>query len=374
MIRRLLLAVLATALPMTALVSTELASAPHAAAAADPIPAYWLVASDGGIFSFGGAPFYGSTGAIALNKPIVGMAATPDGGGYWLVASDGGIFAFGDAQFYGSLGGGGSSVRGMIVDPIARDYSLIQSSGGAVRFPAVASVSSLVGISNASEPSGYAPVANGALSGYAQTYVNDFDGTSLPAGWDAYSGTPGGDPGGQFGVAHVVVADGLLQLDTWQDPAYNNEWVTGGVCQCGHSQTYGAYFVRSRVTGPGPTQVELLWPAANVWPPEIDFNEARGTTGGTTATVHYGSSNQEVQRGLTIDITQWHTWGVVWTPTSIEYVVDGQIWGAVAGPSVIPDQAMTLDLQQQTWCASGWACPTAPQSMLVDWVAEYQPG
>ena len=25
------------------------------------------------------------------------MAATPDGNGYWLVASDGGIFTFGDA-------------------------------------------------------------------------------------------------------------------------------------------------------------------------------------------------------------------------------------------------------------------------------------
>ena len=66
---------------------------------------YWLVASDGGIFAFGDAGFYGSTGAMTLNKPIVGMAATPDGGGYWLVASDGGIFAFGDAGFYGSTGG-----------------------------------------------------------------------------------------------------------------------------------------------------------------------------------------------------------------------------------------------------------------------------
>ncbi len=53
---------------------------------------YWLVASDGGIFSFGNAVFHGSTGATPLNDPIVGMAATPDGGGYWLVASDGGIF------------------------------------------------------------------------------------------------------------------------------------------------------------------------------------------------------------------------------------------------------------------------------------------
>jgi len=66
---------------------------------------YWEVASDGGIFSFGDAQFYGSMGGHPLNKPIVGMATTPDGKGYWEVASDGGIFSFGDAQFYGSMGG-----------------------------------------------------------------------------------------------------------------------------------------------------------------------------------------------------------------------------------------------------------------------------
>ena len=66
--------------------------------------AYWLVASDGGIFSFGGAPFFGSTGAINLVRPIVGMAASPDGAGYRFVASDGGVFCFGKAQFYGSTG------------------------------------------------------------------------------------------------------------------------------------------------------------------------------------------------------------------------------------------------------------------------------
>jgi hypothetical protein len=64
---------------------------------------YWLVASDGGIFAFH-APFFGSTGGITLNKPIVGMALDPRTGGYWLVASDGGIFAF-HAPFYGSTGG-----------------------------------------------------------------------------------------------------------------------------------------------------------------------------------------------------------------------------------------------------------------------------
>jgi len=37
-----------------------------------------------------------------LNAPIVGIAATPDGHGYWLVAADGGVFTFGDAAFLGS--------------------------------------------------------------------------------------------------------------------------------------------------------------------------------------------------------------------------------------------------------------------------------
>ena len=65
---------------------------------------YWEVASDGGIFSCGDTTFYGSTGEIALNKPIVAMIHTVDGRGYWLVASDGGVFSFGDAAFYGSTG------------------------------------------------------------------------------------------------------------------------------------------------------------------------------------------------------------------------------------------------------------------------------
>jgi len=35
---------------------------------------YWLVAADGGIFSFH-TPFYGSTGGTTLRQPIVAMAS-----------------------------------------------------------------------------------------------------------------------------------------------------------------------------------------------------------------------------------------------------------------------------------------------------------
>ena len=81
-------------------------NAPIVGMAATPTGAgYWLVASDGGIFAFGTARFSGSTGAMHLNRPVVGMAPTADGAGYWLVAADGGIFTFGDAGFHGSAAG-----------------------------------------------------------------------------------------------------------------------------------------------------------------------------------------------------------------------------------------------------------------------------
>src|ERR1700676_4633181 len=42
---------------------------------------YWLAAADGGVFAQGTSDFYGSLGALHLNGPVVGMAATPDGKG-----------------------------------------------------------------------------------------------------------------------------------------------------------------------------------------------------------------------------------------------------------------------------------------------------
>src|SRR6478609_1131094 len=47
---------------------------------------YWTAASDGGVFSFGDAPFLGSVASFPLVEPVVGIAATPSGNGYWLVA------------------------------------------------------------------------------------------------------------------------------------------------------------------------------------------------------------------------------------------------------------------------------------------------
>jgi hypothetical protein len=111
---------------------------PIVGVAADPATGgYWLVASDGGVFAFD-APFDGSEGGHPLDRPVVGMAATPDGGGYWLVASDGGIFSFGDASFHGSEGGQplNAPVVGMAATPGGGGggYWLVASDGGVFGF------------------------------------------------------------------------------------------------------------------------------------------------------------------------------------------------------------------------------------------------
>ena len=63
------------------------------------------MASDGGIFNYGDAKFYGSSGSLQAQQARGGHGGHVDRP--WIlavVASDGGIFNYGDAKFNGSTG------------------------------------------------------------------------------------------------------------------------------------------------------------------------------------------------------------------------------------------------------------------------------
>jgi hypothetical protein len=136
---------------------------PPAPTPAPPTYGYWLVGSDGGIFTFGSAQFYGSTGSLRLQRPVVGISPTTNKGGYWLVASDGGVFAFGDAGYYGSIPGVGLSpagsglphslnapIVGMVPSADGGGYFMVASDGGVFAFGDARFVGSCPGIGGCS--------------------------------------------------------------------------------------------------------------------------------------------------------------------------------------------------------------------------------
>ncbi|MDQ3944680.1 MAG: DUF3152 domain-containing protein [Actinomycetota bacterium] len=95
---------------------------------------YWVTAGDGGVFAFGDAPFLGRPEG-PLNQPVVGIAASPSGQGYWLTAADGGVFAFGDAPFLGRPEGPlNEPVVGIAASPSGQGYWLAAADGGVFAF------------------------------------------------------------------------------------------------------------------------------------------------------------------------------------------------------------------------------------------------
>ncbi len=93
---------------------------------------YWLVASDGGMFTFGDAAYHGSVPGVlppgvGLNQPVVGLVTQADR--YLLVAADGGIFNFGDSDFLGSIPGlGASGIDAAVVLPSGGDVTAVMVS------------------------------------------------------------------------------------------------------------------------------------------------------------------------------------------------------------------------------------------------------
>ncbi len=189
---------------------------------------YWEVASDGGIFSFGDAAFYGSMGGRALNRPIVGLAATPDGGGYWEVASDGGIFSFGDAAFYGSMGGRALNrpIVGLAATPDGGGYWEVASDGGIFSFGDAAFYGSMGGRALNQPIVGIAPTLDG--NGYWEVAA---DGGLFSFGDAAFYGSMGARP-----LNRPIVA----MLGTPDSGGYWEVAADGGLFSFGDANFFGS--------------------------------------------------------------------------------------------------------------------------------------
>lgn len=100
------------------------------------------------------------------------MASTPDGRGYWMLARDGGLFTYGDASFYGSAFGHViGTAQSIVASPTGRGYWIQTTSGqifrfgdavwrGAVDHIGYCAAPTMVGLARSADGAGYFAVAN----------------------------------------------------------------------------------------------------------------------------------------------------------------------------------------------------------------------
>lgn len=235
-------------------------------------------------------------------------------------------------------------------------------------------------------PSGLAPLTSSGDARFPGSPVlsEDFTGTTLPSTFWPYAGKSGDtEEGGQVHVwwmpSHVyTVGDSMARLQTswegggtWPKPP-QSMLVNAGIGTVGKF-LYGAFFIRmQRFFNEGNDHViELLMPGGGVWPPEVDIREDGGSNYDVSATLHFAPNNQTIQDKLPgIDLTQWHTWGVMWSPGQLDYVLDGVIWDSVTSAEV-PNIAMWLGIQSEYEGPVLAVDPHLPQQVRVDWITVF---
>jgi hypothetical protein len=170
--------------------------------------------------------------------------------------------------------------------------------------------------------------------------------------WGKYEGQPTSTSYSTWSPSHVVASGGIAMLRGYRD---GGGYVTGGFMLNAVTQTYGKYVVRARFQRSTVVQhAMLLWPTSG-WPPEVDFSEGP-TTQGVMATAHWGASNSQQHAFKRVDMTQWHTYGVEWTPTRLLYTIDGRAWAAMTGAAV-PHQPMRLAIQTEATSPTSSSTP-----------------
>ncbi|HLM97084.1 MAG TPA: hypothetical protein VK283_12265, partial [Acidimicrobiales bacterium] len=252
---------------------------------------YWLVGSDGGIFTYGNATFHGSPGGTVLNKPIVGMAATPDGKGYWLVASDGGIFTYGDAAFHGSPGGTplDKPIVGMATLPASP--SAVSPNGGASN----GGSSTLGNATTGTPPTGTAT----QLVLTTQPGGSVAEGTSFTQPSvrieDQFGNTVNASASVTLGISSYSAGGGGSTQGSITGCAANPVTASGGV----------ATFSGCTITGSGAAGTYVLKATSSGLTTAVATNSVTVTAGSTVASLAINaiSSPQTAGQGFTVTVT-----------------------------------------------------------------------
>lgn len=276
----------------------------------------------------------------------------------------------------------------------------------AIILPVTIAGAAIVYFSQAASPSGE-NMPTGNLNGWKLVFADDFL-TDVPLGgfsgcssstrtcpglpaevrskWWAYpEGWPDTSHNGTYSPSKTVsISGGVMNKHIYTDSTGKHlvAAVLPIIPQATGSKgglMYGRYAIRFRSSSiPHYKTAWLLWPDSEVWPRdgEIDFPEGNlnSTIG---AFLHYQngtSGHDQVGFKTSATYTSWHTAVTEWTPTSVKFILDGQVIGSSS--TRIPNTPMHWVVQSETNLDGVVPSASDQGNIQIDWAAAwaYSPG
>ena len=187
-----------------------------------------------------------------------------------------------------------------------------------------------------------------------------------------------------LGLNPFSINNGVLTITAANTPtqdlaALNNFKYTSGLLttEKSFSQTYGYFEMKAELpSGQGVWPAFWLLPADGSWPPELDVMEQVGGKNVYETSHSVNSSGSNIATGFSsyvpTNTTGFHTYGVLWTKTTLAWYVDGVEVATTATPS---DMNKPMYMLVNMAIGGGW--PGSPPSnfttaqMQVDYVKAY---
>lgn len=190
--------------------------------------------------------------------------------------------------------------------------------------------------------------------------------------------------GAGYLTSNVRVTNGLMHISTSNRHAAGFTQSTGSVnTNKNFSFKYG--YLEARILVPacsGCWPAFWMLPSADHWPPEIDiieyFNTAKQVI--PYSAVHWPMNEPDkedyfserlMHRDTDNYIGTWHTYGVLWSASSVQFYLDGQLGPLFSERSKIPHLAMYPIIQL---AVGNGHRPAVGSTMQVDYVRAWVPG
>ena len=147
-----------------------------------------------------------------------------------------------------------------------------------------------------------------------------------------------------YAISGISVGSGILTLTANHDNAHRGYPYTSGMIQSNPSFNAEYGYAEARIKAP---VVSGSWPAfwmiasAQEWPPEVDIFENFGDPGFYKVS-NFGDGAAVLGNRIDTSVASWHIYGLKWTPTTLQWYLDGHVVATESNVNSVPKEKMYL--------------------------------